>query len=508
MKVGSNTLPKPTTHGNIDRISRFFNWVSKNTFYFALIVLFLYFLLTLITMWLSTCCLLILLIAVAALMITFVSAAVIKKRNLMWNPLLVALSAFFVIMSSLTGLLWYAFNNYQSRSHTHNAEYAIKAKISESLDSWEAAANDSARASIVIVRPDSASLQLLAKDILKSSYGHPLSADTTLLQFVWKEYGKKYLTDKRDWFAIVIAFFSFIFAICTWKSQSETQKNTLGLTPEVQKGILLDLPRHNYRNLLVVCAMEYAMKQKKARGLFRRKTSCYNLMHPAKEHFHKLKTDERILYPEAFENNVDRSSELHRFKLIIRNSNIIIETIFDRIANPALSEDIKKKDMEKLRERIEFNALISTKQISLLYEQASEYTALESIERLKLAVSAPDNKTLDMVINKLSDPAVKAHVYYSGTTTVKNSEGREVTTKTDFIKAFFPDEKMLKEDNDNIAANPRIKQKEDFQPTKGGNRLDKNFATEKDLLDFINAEIAVMIETNEIFMVPYPGIRL
>lgn len=77
----------------------------------------------------------------------------------------------------------------------------------------------------------------------------------SVFKYCWENKGINYFRGKGDWIAIVIAFISMVYAVFTWQSQRDTQRNTQGITPEVQKGILIDYGRHYYRNVIALSAV-------------------------------------------------------------------------------------------------------------------------------------------------------------------------------------------------------------------------------------------------------------
>lgn len=494
----------------------FFRWVSKNPLYFSLSVLLLYVFLTFIAMWLGRSWILIGCIAGIAFFLSFACAIKIFRMNKKHDPILWSLFGFILLFSILTILLYRSFSVYESGIIRTTAVDGIKAKLETTFAFLRVAPKDSIEFSAIKAEIDSINWKTLSNDIYdialeKTSQSiTPIdkARDITILDYLWSEHARKYLSEKRDWLAIVIAFFSFIFAMCTWKSQSDTQKNTLGFTSDVQKGILLDLPRHNYRNLIVAGAMEYKMTNgNNANGGEEETQSLYSLFYPAEEHFLKLKTDEQMLFPEAFDDSVERSSELHRFKLIIRNSNIEIETIMGRIIKPLLDVKIKKRDMIKLRKRMDLNTHVSTEQISSLYRQSRAYTAKEALNRLNQAINETKEKDLNRIVELLSTQDVTDHKYYLGKKTTEDENGKIIEVKdeySDFVRAFFPDEEDLNKDKNEYNENRDIKQANHVNPAKKKEGWKVFITTREELVNIVNAEIALMIEKNTISLIPFP----
>ena len=338
-------------------------------------------------------------------------------------------------------------------------------------------------------------LVLTCGAIALNTSGNPdISTDTrNILQYCWKEWGANYFSHKGDWIALIIAFFSFVFAVFTWKSQSDTQRNTQGITPEVQKGILVDYGRHNYRNLVVMCAVIHRLEQKYKHGDGEEATEAlgYDLFYPSEDHILKLQTDDRSIYPESFDHDEYACSELHKFKLNIRNGNIEIKTALTHLTDADLDAGFKRGDMEKLMKRLDYIMKQTRSTISHLYGQTRRCTAQENLERLNDVIRNDTHENRKKIDKALLEEKVKQHIYYSGWTTTPEGKKRQ----TDFVRAFFPDEKDLADDEKDKANGKKWRDKNDEKETG-------KIKNPTDLINHVNAEVHIMLEDKKIVLLP------
>lgn len=338
-------------------------------------------------------------------------------------------------------------------------------------------------------------LALISFVIVLNTSGNPdISTDTrNILQYCWDKRGADYFSHKGDWIALIIAFFSFVFAVFTWKSQSDTQRNTQGITPQVQKGILVDYGRHNYRNLAVMCAIIHRLEQKYKHGDGEEATEAvgYDLFYPSEDHILKLQTDDRSIYPEAFDHDEYACSELHKFKLNIRNGNIEIKAALTHLTDADLDAKFKRGDMKKLMDRLDYIMKQTRSTISHLYNQTRAYTAFENRARLNEVISNDTHENQEKIDKALKKEKVKQHIYYSGLTTKPNGEIRQ----TDFVRAFFPDEKDLADDAKDEADGKKLRKQMDDKETW-------KIKTHTDLIDYVNAEVDIMLEEKKIVFLP------
>ena len=330
--------------------------------------------------------------------------------------------------------------------------------------------------------------------VLNTSENPDINTDTrNILKYCWDKWGAHYFSHKGDWIALIIAFFSFVFAVFTWKSQSDTQRNTQGITPQVQKGILVDYGRHNYRNLIVMCAIIHLLEKKYPHGDGEEATEAvgYDLFYPSEDHILKLQTDDRSIYPEAFDHDEYACSELHKFKLNIRNGNIEIKAALNHLTDADLDADFKRGDMKKLMDRLDYIMKQTRSTISHLYSQTRKCTALENRERLNEVLNNDTHENKEKIDKALEKEEVKQHIYYSGLTTKPNGETRQ----TDFVRAFFPDEKDFADDAKDESNGKKLRDQNDEKVTG-------KIKNPTDLIDYVNAEVHIMLEEKKIVLLP------
>lgn len=263
----------------------------------------------------------------------------------------------------------------------------------------------------------------------------------------------------------------------------------------MQKGILVDYGRHNYRNLAVMCAIIHRLEQKYKHGDGEEATEApgYDLFYPSEDHILKLQTDDRSIYPEAFDHDEYACSELHKFKLNIRNGNIEIKTALTHLTDADLDADFKRGDMQKLMKRLDYIMRQTRSTISHLYKQTRKCTALENRARLNEVIRNDTHENQKKIDNALLTEEVKQHIYYSGWTTTPEGEKRQ----TDFVRAFFPDEKDLADDKKDIADGKKLREPKDEDEEVTG-----KIKNPTDLIDYVNAEAHIMLEDKKIVLLP------
>lgn len=220
---------------------------------------------------------------------------------------------------------------------------------------------------------------------------------------------------KWDWIALLIALSSLVFTACTWVSQERTQRNTMRITPEIQLGILWDIFRHSYRNIMVI----YALHER-----IRNRLDSY---YPAVEHIDKLRINEEYLYPEAFVGNALDCGTFIQYKFNIRNGNIELGIAAQRLVARDTHHTVKERDLNKIKSRIEYTIMRTAQTIKELYgisnleiaKQALDYVNKRAIEK----IDKGDSKLLGDIADRY-DRGLIPQFY-----TADNSE---------LIKALFP----------------------------------------------------------------------
>lgn len=145
-------------------------------------------------------------------------------------------------------------------------------------------------------------------------------------------------------FALVLSLMSVVYAHVTYFSQKHTeeytrstQTNTSRITLLSQQGLLEDLVRHLYRNMVVT----YAIKTKlDVLGWDR----CY----PSEEHLIKLKVPIENIHLEAFYGDDRIYSSINHLYLLLRNYNTEIDIALLHFPQSGLEVDVKKRDLDTL----------------------------------------------------------------------------------------------------------------------------------------------------------------
>lgn len=313
----------------------------------------------------------------------------------------------------------------------------------------------------------------------------------SVLKYCWDNKGLRYFRGKSDWIAISIAFISMVYAVFTWQSQRVTQRNTQGITPEVQKGILIDYGRHYYRNVIALGAVMHRMHEDIDR-------------YPSEDHILKLQTDDRSIYPEAFDHDEKACSSLHKFKLNIRNGNIEIKTALEHLKTKKLPAEYKTLDLNKLMSRMDYIMQQAIANICVLYSQSREYTANEMLRRLNEVLEKDSRNKEDKIKMALKTEEVKGHAYYNG---LRIKDGKIVTRG--FVKAFFPDKEDLKKDendDEDSKKTRRIMQLDDIPVKDRIKEKDWKIKDQSTLLDYVNAEIWILLNAKDedaVIMMPF-----
>lgn len=278
-----------------------------------------------------------------------------------------------------------------------------------------------------------------------------------------------YFDHKNDWVAIIIAIFSLVYAVYTWRSQESTQKNTQRITPEIQKGILLDFFRHSYRNMIILAAIRNELKNKGFENFF-----------PAEYHILKMQTDESAIYPEIFLDNTESCGRLHEFRLFVRNGNIEIKVINDHLKNPNLNAVIKEHDLDVLGKRIKD----IVERTSLLIKD------LYNIKDSDLAINVSDylgKKPLQQSTKNYEDHKKKVESAITTAAVVKSHAYTVEQDYTAFIEVLFPTED--------------VKTLEDMDIIRKKDKKEVFAKNKSDFLDIFNAD--VYLEIPKIDLIPF-----
>lgn len=144
--------------------------------------------------------------------------------------------------------------------------------------------------------------------------------------------------------ALVTSFAAMIYAKRTYASQklteentSNTQSNTKRISLNSQKGLLIDLVRHLYRNLVVT----YAIKTKLDH-------LGYDTHYPSEEHLLKLKAPVENIHLDAFYEKDEDYKQMNKLYLQLRNYNTEIDAALRHFPVQEVSTVIKKHDIDTL----------------------------------------------------------------------------------------------------------------------------------------------------------------
>jgi len=135
-------------------------------------------------------------------------------------------------------------------------------------------------------------------------------------------------------FSLFIGILGFIVSVVNAYQQWRTQRNTGRLTLKKQQGILIDMVRHLYRNLVVTRTIETKMRALDFQS------------YPSEEHLVKLQIPLEQIKLDSFLNT--KFTELSNLYTLFRNYNEEVLIIKDHFKNPALNREAKERDLETL----------------------------------------------------------------------------------------------------------------------------------------------------------------
>lgn len=134
--------------------------------------------------------------------------------------------------------------------------------------------------------------------------------------------------------SLILALFGLIVTAVNTYEQWRTQHNTSRLPLKEQQGILIDMVRHLYRNLVVSRTIETKMRALDFRA------------YPSEEHLVKLQIPlERIKLDSFLNTNFTALSNLY---LLLRNYNEEVLIIKEHFKDPDLNREAKERDIETL----------------------------------------------------------------------------------------------------------------------------------------------------------------
>ena len=135
---------------------------------------------------------------------------------------------------------------------------------------------------------------------------------------------------------LAIAIATLLVSYRTYKSQKQTELNTLRITHDMQKSLLIDTVRHLYRNLVVISAIQIKLEQ------------CEYKAYPSEEHILKLKLPLENIHLEIFNKDEDYMN-MYDLYIKFRNFNEEVESvIYHHLKLEHLSIDVKNRDISTI----------------------------------------------------------------------------------------------------------------------------------------------------------------
>lgn len=140
----------------------------------------------------------------------------------------------------------------------------------------------------------------------------------------------------------LIAVISLVFGFYTFWYQQQTERHTKNVSITSQLGVLKDLPRHFYRNLVCTATMLWKYRQHGNRNVE------WFAAYPSEANMLKLQT-----LPEEFILNIDAANdsiyaEMHRQKLLFKNYNLEVAVASGHFARKHLTEKSLVNDFDNL----------------------------------------------------------------------------------------------------------------------------------------------------------------
>lgn len=144
--------------------------------------------------------------------------------------------------------------------------------------------------------------------------------------------------------ALISGLVALLYSHLTYVSQKKTEKhtettqgNTARITLLSQKGLLVDMVRHLYRNLVVTYAINTKLEH-----------YGYEKCYPSEEHLIKLKSPIENIHLDAFYSNEELYKKMNHLYLLLRNYNTEIDISLRHFPQNGLDINVKKRDMATL----------------------------------------------------------------------------------------------------------------------------------------------------------------
>ncbi|GHU67633.1 hypothetical protein FACS189413_02760 [Bacteroidia bacterium] len=204
----------------------------------------------------------------------------------------------------------------------------------------------------------------------------------------------------NDWYALFIAIFACFISYLAykwtkkgaeWQEQAELNTRAIRQIQKEQQGyILFDFIRHLYRNKVIICALQWQLDK-----------YGYETHYPSDEHILKLQIPLEELALDRFANSSNSFNDLHKLKLLCRNTNIEVEVAYTHLKAKNFPVDGKKYSLETLEYKC---GLLTDTIIQLMYDLNlfKEEKKIEEIEKIK----AGENYVLPIYKN---DDKVEKH---------------------------------------------------------------------------------------------------
>lgn len=211
---------------------------------------------------------------------------------------------------------------------------------------------------------------------------YKLHQETTLYNVV-DPVKKSLALDGWDWLALIVAIFSLIIGYITFRSQAKTERNTMKITPESQKQILIDYIRHYYRNLVIICAVETKLNKR------------FDKYYPSQEHLLKLKVSLDDLHPAAFYNHSEKYHAIHELVTKMRNFNTEIDVATIHLCDKNVSFEAKLRDFATLKFKMGYLAKETLNTIYALWNLDDNKGNAEQREKILSEVKKVLEKALE-----------------------------------------------------------------------------------------------------------------
>ena len=149
---------------------------------------------------------------------------------------------------------------------------------------------------------------------------------------------------KYDWMpgffmslsALIISILSAYYAIRTFNSQKETERNTGKLNKSEQHRLLSEMTRHLYRNFVVSYSIGVKMIAKNF------------TVYPSEEHIKKMKVELGDIHLNLFYRFDNEHEEMNKLYMELRNYNIELDIICNHFQNPDIEIRTKIRDLHTM----------------------------------------------------------------------------------------------------------------------------------------------------------------